>query len=119
MDDKLRWEGRLIAVQPRVRLFRSFDEMSHGYLGFALRIEGKIGIADTEFLVGIGKAAQAKHEFRAGDVVSGSSLPVADERKEPVEYYKTSALKLVKRSAADLPVPPPWFGVPPDLAKYR
>ena len=66
----------MVAVQPRIRLLRSFDERSHNYLGYALRIAGTVGGEAREFTIGIGKAAQARHQFRAGDVVSGESLPV-------------------------------------------
>lgn len=69
--------------------------------------------------MGIGKAAQAKHGFRVGDVISGASLPVTDPRTEPVEYYKTSVLRLVERNPEQSGSPPPWVGVPPDLATYR
>jgi hypothetical protein len=33
----------LLTVQPRIRLGRSFDERSHTYLGYALRVHGSIG----------------------------------------------------------------------------
>ena len=64
--DKLSWQGIVLSVQPRIRLLRSFDERSHAYLGFALRLFGTVAGEDREFTVGIGKAAQAKHEFRRG-----------------------------------------------------
>ena len=79
-----------------------------------------MGNCGGEFTVGIGKAAQAKHEFRAGDVVSGASLPVADSRKEVVEFYKTSRLKLISRgSSRSGSSGPPWTVVPPPLETYR
>lgn len=37
---KVQWSGRIASVQPRIRLMRSFDERSHSYLGYVLRIEG-------------------------------------------------------------------------------
>ena len=119
MNDKLPWEGRLTSVQPRIRLNRSFDQRSHGYLGYALRVRGTIGDSDREFLVGIGKAAQAKHEFRAGDIVCGQSQPVLDNRLEAVEFYKTSKLKVIARAKEEHQNPPPWLGVPPILEIYR
>lgn len=70
------WRGHVLAVQPRIRLSRSFDQRSHTYLGYVLRIEGMISGLARMFLVAIGKAAQTKHEFRAGDQVSGESGPV-------------------------------------------
>jgi hypothetical protein len=119
MDEKIVWQGTLVSVQPRIRLTRSFDERSHSYLGYALRVQGTIGDEEREFLVGIGRGAEAKHQFRAGDVVSGKAVPVADERMEPVEFYKASGLKLVERAADIVPIPPPWLGVPPELPVYR
>ncbi len=68
--------------------------------------------------VGIGKAAQEKHGFRVGDEVSGRCVPGAETRKEPVELYRASKLRVLRRDEDDW-VPPPWHGVPPDLETYR
>jgi len=119
MPEKIAWSGELTSVQPRIRLSRSFDERSHSYLGYALRISGTIGGEEREFLVGVGPAAHTKHRFEAGCHVSGECLPVADRRLEPVEYYKVSKLKVLGRPAAEDKPPPPWLGVPEDLAVYR
>jgi len=48
-----------------------------------------------------------------GDLVSGISEPVADPRLEPVGYYRTSKLKVLKRAAASTTPAPPWLGSPP------
>ncbi|MFC1960816.1 hypothetical protein ACFLYO_08900 [Chloroflexota bacterium] len=119
MTEKLNWTGRIVSVQPRIRLTRSFDQRSHSYQGYCLMIDGLIDGEETEFSVGIGKAAQAKHEFQVGDEVSGAALPVADERLEPVEYYKASKLKVLRRPAQQDEKPPPWHGAPVDLQTYR
>jgi hypothetical protein len=114
------WQGTLVGIQPRIRLTRSFDERSHTYLGYALRLDGAIGDRRGEFLVGIGSGTQAKHRFRAGDVIQGESDPVPDPRTEPVDFYKTVRLKLVARGPEGPPSPPPpWVGVPPELPVYR
>ena len=117
--EKAPWSGRVISVQPRIRLTRSFDERSHSYLGFCLVIEGIIRDEPREFSIGIGKVTQQKHQLRFGDKISGESLPVADARREPVEFYRTSKLKLMQRSDEESRIPPPWLGVPPDLETYR
>ncbi len=117
--EKLSWRGTLTSVQPRLRLLRSFDERSHSYLGYMLRVHGTIGDEEREFLIGIGKAGQAKHQFRFGDIVSGQSLPVEDAQKEPVEFYKTSKLEIVERPTAIESNHPPSHRVPPDLETYR
>ncbi len=112
------FNGIIQSVQPRIRLTRSFDESSHNYLGYAIIIRGSIDDAEREFSVGIGKAAQEKHQFMSGDEVSGEGVPVADERLEPVELYKVSKLK--KLGLGKNPSePPPWETVPPDLEVYR
>ena len=92
---KLSWQGKLIAVQPRIRLLRSFDQRNHSYLGYALRVKGLIDDQEQEFLVGIGKGAQAKHMFHVGDVVFGQCLPVEDSRTETVEFYKAGPTRKV------------------------
>jgi len=77
---KVQWSGRIASVQPRIRLMRSFDEQSHSYLGYVLRIGGNFGDESGEFIIAIGKAAHQKHQFRAGMEVSGLSVPVPDRR---------------------------------------
>lgn len=119
MTEKICWQGKLVSVQPRIRLTRSFDQRSHSYLGFVLRIAGTIGDQEKGFLVGIGKGAQAKHEFQAGDLAEGECLPVEDPRLEPVEFYKTSKINILERSHLGPGTPPPWIGILPDLATYR
>ena len=116
--EKIDWEGRVLSVQPRIRLTRSFDERYHRYLGYRLVLDGQIDSERREFSVGIGKAAQEKHRFRGGDEVSGRGVPVADARKEPVELYRASKLTLLRRDEDDW-TPPPWHGVPPDLETYQ
>ena len=116
---KVAWKGVLLAVQPRIRLQRSFDESSHSYLGYVLTLEGMLAGAPGEFRIAIGKAAQAKHQFRKGDQVCGASHPVQDARLETAEYYQTSGLKLLQRGAEPEVQTPPWVGVPPALEIYR
>jgi hypothetical protein len=106
-------------VQPRIRLGRSFDQRSHTYLGYALSVRGNIGSEVREFLVGVGESAHAKHQFQAGDTVSGEALPVADPHLETVEFYKVSNLKDTVREVAEETPPPPWRGVLPPLSVYR
>ena len=118
-ETKVAWAGVLLAVQPRIRLWRSFDESNHSYLGYVLTVEGTLANAPGEFSIAIGKAAQAKHPFRQGDRVRGSSHPVQDARLETAEYYQTSGLKLLQRGAEPEESPPPWVGVPPALEVYR
>ena len=126
---KINWQGRIKAVQPRIRLVRSFDERYHNYLGYVLCIEGTCGDESGEFLVAVGKATHERHRFRAGMVVRGSSVPVQDPRLEIAGLYKTSGIKIEKNGEDALSMSestmhhaypgPPFVGVPPDLATYR
>lgn len=118
-DGKIDWEGELLSVQPRIRLTRSFDQRSHSYLGYALRVRGTLAGEAKEFVAAIGKAAQEKHQFRAGDRVSGKGEHVLDMRTEAADIYKVSGLKVVARRAETAATPPPFFGVPPALEVYR
>ena len=63
---KIVWQGVLLSVQPRIRLTRSFDQRSHTYLGYALKVRGMVGSEAREFLVAVGQGAHAEHQFQAG-----------------------------------------------------
>ena len=119
MAEKIPWNGVLTSVQPRIRLNRSFDQRSHTYQGYVLRVRGSVGGEEREFLVGVGEAAHTRHQVKVGDTLSGESLPVANPQLETVELYKVSKLKVVTRSSDEKIQPPPWHGVPPDLPVYR
>jgi len=117
--NKVEWTGQIIVVQPRIRLMRSFDERSHSYLGYVLRLGGTIADEPDEFQVALGKAAQAKHRFRAGMEASGQAVPVPDPRLETAGFYKVSGLKILRDAESGSPAGPPFHGVPPDLETYR
>jgi hypothetical protein len=104
--EKIAWQGALLAVQPRIRLTRSFDQRSHNYLGYALKVRGRVGSEAREFLVGVGQGAHSKHQFRAGSAVSGDALPAPDQRLETVEFYKVSKLKVEPPETEDEAPPP-------------
>jgi len=116
---KVSWNGKVISVQPRIRLTRSFDQRTHNYLGYILTIQGSVDGEERTFTVGIGKEAQSKYQFEAGQVVSGKSEKVLDSKSEVSEYYKTSELKVVEKGAKQKGFGPPWQGVPPVLEVYR
>ncbi len=117
--NKVAWSGRLKAVQPRIRLIRSFDQRQHSYQGYILRIEGICGQETKEYLVAVGKVAHEKYRFRAGMEISGESLPIDDPRLEIAAFYKTSALQIVKEAEDTALTGPPFLGIPPDLQTYR
>lgn len=116
---KTSWRGVLTAVQPRIRLTRSFDQRTHTYQGYALHVAGTIGHAEGKFIVAVGKVAHEKHQFRRGDSVSGQAESVADSRLEIADLYKVSKLTVVDRALDELNHPPPWYGIPAPLSVYR
>ena len=84
--DKLDWQGNVVAVQPRIRLTRSFDQRSHTYLGYALRLQGQIGDDEGQFLgdrdpLRLGRCPEAVVELVllksvvGGDVAHGRPMP--------------------------------------------
>ena len=107
--NRIRWRGVLTSVQPRIYLSRSFDQRSHSYRGYVLRVDGDIGGERRQFLVVVGKSAYAKHQFQVGDNVSGVGLPVADRRRETAKLYKVSQLKVHSRDAQG--PRPPWHDI--------
>jgi hypothetical protein len=119
VDAKVEWEGAVLSVQPRIRLLRSFDQRSHSYLGYVLRVRGALGGEARELAVALGKGAHEKHQLRAGDQVSGKGEPVPDPRAETADLYKVSGLAVIARAGEVVADPPPFLGVPPALEVYR
>lgn len=116
--EKSIFKGTIVSIQPRIRLTRSFDEASHTYLGYAIKLDGELNGEETIFFIGIGKAAHAKHQFKVNDVISGECVPVPDPDMEPVEYYKVSKLKVINKGEQGSNASP-WELVPPELEVYR
>jgi len=117
--EKVAWAGRIVAVQPRIRLTRSFDERYHAYQGYVLRVAGTCAKEAGEFLIAVGKGAHEKQRFRVGMELSGLAVPVADPKLEAADFYRVSRLKIEKSPAGEPSKGPPFQEVPPDLETYR
>ena len=114
--DRTSYSGEIVAVKARIRLIRSFDEISHQYQGYTLVINS----GEDQIRVAVGPAAHEKNQFRIGDVISGYGQAVADPKTEWADYYKVSGLKLLKRGLQDHAGPPnPEGGLAPSLEEYR
>ena len=111
---KIALTGRVLAVQPRIRLLRSFDQRQHNYSGYALLI----GSDASPYWVGVGPAAHAKYGFCAGGMFSAEVEAIANPALETVDYYKAAKIQF-KPGDPQTASPPPWLGVPPDLTIYR
>jgi hypothetical protein len=119
MTTKVEWQGTVISVQPRIRLMRSFDQRSHSYLGYVLRLRGTIDGQEREFTIAVGKGAHEKHRFCVGSQVAGKGFPVADERTETAELYRISGIETLSSAAKPMGGSPPFLGTPPPLEEYR
>jgi hypothetical protein len=116
---KSNFRGEVLAIQPRIRLARTYDQRQHMYLGYAIAMRGEVDGVERGFAVGIGPGAQTKLVLRAGDALRGQAEPVADPRLEPVEFYRAVKLEILGRAAEIAPAAPPWQGVPPAPDVYR
>ena len=63
--DRASWNGKVISVQPRIRLTRSFDQRTHSYLGYIRTVQGLVG--------GLGSSRIA---FTSDDEVVVCEVPV-------------------------------------------
>ncbi len=120
--NKLNFSGKILSVQPRIRLMRSFDQTAHTYLGFNIFLSGTVERSEeSKFIIALGKATQAEFSFRAGDSIEGLALSVRNPNLEIAGYYKVSGLKLIERKDKEGLVSkmPPFAGVPPTLQEYR
>ena len=116
--DKSIFIGKIISIQPRIRLKRCFDESSHEYLGYAMMLDGELDGQQTLFSIGISKATHTKHQMKVNDTTTGDCLPVPHADLESTQYYKVSNLKVISQGAAGS-TSSPWELVPPELEVYR
>ena len=116
---KVSWSGRIISVQPRIRLNRSFDQRYHSYLGYVLSIDGEYSDQLGEFLIAVGKGAHERHQFVAGMELRGISVPVENPRLETASFYTTSKIKILNAANSIRTSSPPFLGVPPALKTNR
>jgi transcriptional regulator with XRE-family HTH domain len=118
-EEAISFHGQVIAVKARIRLIRSFDQISHQYQGYTLVLAG-LNPEPVVVRVAIGPAAHAKHQFRIGDVISGKAQPVPDPRLEWATLYKASGLKVESRGPTEQARPAdPDGGVAAPLEVYR
>jgi hypothetical protein len=121
-SDSISFSGLLMSIQPRIRLTRSFDQRSHTYLGYLLRVRESVGTDERDVLVAIGVTTQAEHRLRSGDRVSGQGHPVPEPKDEIAELYKVSKLEVLERGDTPAASGPPWQDVAPaiiDLSRAR
>ncbi len=116
---KIRWSGRIKAVQPRAWVWRyKADNRNHTHTGYNLWIVGKGGTT----VVAISALQQAKLAFRIGDEAQGSGWPVQGNKREVADLYRAGDLKVLARGTQpDAEQGPPFTGpvLPPEVYKQR
>ena len=120
-SSKINWEGIIISIQPRTRVWRYVtDNRTHYHLGFNLFIEGDSSCSREHFVVAISDKQQSKGLFRIGDKLKGTAWTKKYEEREFADYYRAGSLKLLERSHEKLEaVSPPWIMVPPSMKVYE
>lgn len=118
--EKIEFTGTVTSVKARIRLIRSFDQIpTHQYQGYTLILDGEVdGVPRNRFKVAIGPKAHEQHQFRIGDTIKGSAVPVPDSETEWAEFYKVNGLELMERMQPYAP-PSPTGGIAPSLEQYR
>lgn len=121
MLNKVKFEGAITAVKARIRLIRSFDEVSHAYLGYTLFMDAIVdGKQWDDLRVAVGQKTHEKNRFRIGDCISGEAVPIENPQQECADLYKVSSLKIINRGnpsedrSADIK-----GGIAPSLEVYR
>jgi hypothetical protein len=118
---KVNWQGEIVSIQPRARVWRYLtDNRTHYLLGYNLFVEGSSSDGKKQFAVSISEKQQLKGSFRIGDVVEGTAWIKKYEEREFADYYRAGSLKVLDRSAADIQeAPPPWIMEPPAMETYE
>lgn len=115
---RVAWSGTVVAVQPRIALLRSFDQRTHSYLGYVLRVQGRVGETSREFVVAIGHKTHERLHFTPGGQAEGDAEWCPDPERTGVHLHKAARLSFFA-GAQPSQEPPPWTGPPPALSVYR
>jgi len=103
---KVAFSGTVTAVKARIRLLRSFDQVSHAYLGYTLVLGGTVdGMVADDLRVAVGPKTHETHRFRIMDQLQGVAEPVPDPDQEWATHYRASELRLLQRGPAEQDIP--------------
>ncbi|MDX9889039.1 MAG: hypothetical protein RBS51_07270 [Anaerovoracaceae bacterium] len=117
VSTKVEWEGKIVSIQPRTRVWRYLiDNRTHYHLGYNFFVEGCSSEDKNEFVVAISEKQLLKGLFRIGDVIKGTAWTKKYEEREFADYYRAGSLKLVDREDDNLEITsPPWVMMPPSM----
>jgi len=121
LPDKIEWQGEILSIQPRTRVWRYVtDNRTHFHIGYNLFIDGASDDGKTRFVVAISEKQQQSAQFRIGDVVRGTAWTKLYPEREYADYNRAGALKRISEGAdiADADAPP-WRIPVPDMKTYE
>jgi hypothetical protein len=118
---KVKFQGAVTAVKARIRLLRSFDQISHAYLGYTIVMGAVVdGKEWKDLRVAVGQKAHEKYCFRIGDHISGEALPIENPIQEWADFYKVSGLNITSHGDPSENRPADTKGgIAPPLPVYR
>jgi hypothetical protein len=117
---KVNWEGKIVSIQPRTRVWRYLtDNRTHYHLGYNLFIEGCSSEEKKQFAVAISEKQQLKGLFKIGDVVKGTAWTKQYEEREFADYYRAGSFKVLSRAENLEIITPPWIMMPPIMEVYE
>jgi len=121
ISSKVNWEGKILSIQPRARVWRYLTHnRTHYLLGYNFFIEGSSSEGLKNFIVTISEKQQLKNVFRIGDIIKGTAWTKKYENREFADYYRTGSLRLLNRENENLKIfPPPWITNPPSIKTYE
>lgn len=120
-QEKIKWQGTIVAIQPRTRVWRYLtDNRTHYHIGYNLFLDGSSNGVDGRFSVAISEKQQKNGGFRIGDTVQGTAWTKQYPEREYADYYRAGALKRIaaaedNEDASGLP----WRAAPPDMGTYE
>jgi hypothetical protein len=118
--DRVAFRGEVVAVKARIRLVRSFDQISHQYQGYTLVLASADPACREPLRVAIGPATHERHQLQIGDIVSGNAQPVPDPKREWAKLHKASGIRVERRGPPEQNRPAdPEGGIVPPLDIYR
>ena len=114
------FRGEVVAVKARIRLIRSFDQISHQYQGYTLCLAASDPQSGEVLRVAIGPTTHVKHQFQIGDFVSGKAQPVPDAQKDWANLHRASGIQVERRGPPEQRrLADPEGGIAPPLDVYR
>lgn len=118
---KVNWQGEIVAIQPRTRVWRYLtNNRTHYHIGYNLFIVGVSSDGKKQFSVAISEKQQFKGLFQIGDVLEGTAWTKQYIEREFADYYRAGSLKLLNRASENPEmIPPPWMIMPPTMQTYE